>query len=25
VIFSAPKDYYIAGASKELPVENVTP
>ncbi|QEU96808.1 hypothetical protein [Streptomyces kanamyceticus] len=25
VLFSAPKDYYIAGASKELPVKNVTP
>ncbi|MFJ7073918.1 acyl carrier protein [Streptomyces sp. NPDC098781] len=25
VIFSAPKDYYIAGASRELPVKNVTP
>ncbi|MFI6007256.1 acyl carrier protein [Streptomyces sp. NPDC051243] len=24
VIFSAPKDYYIAGASKDLPVKNVT-
>lgn len=24
-IFSAPKDYYIAGASKDLPVRNVTP
>ncbi|QOV40587.1 acyl carrier protein [Streptomyces ferrugineus] len=25
VIFSAPKDYYVAGASKDLPVKNVTP
>lgn len=25
VLFSAPKDYYIAGASKDLPVKNVTP
>ncbi|GHE40763.1 hypothetical protein GCM10018785_07860 [Streptomyces longispororuber] len=25
VVFSAPKDYYIAGASKHLPVKNVTP
>ncbi|GHC68263.1 acyl carrier protein [Streptomyces flavofungini] len=24
VIFSAPKDYYIAGAGKDLPVKNVT-
>lgn len=24
VVFSAPKDYYIAGASKDLPVKNVT-
>ncbi len=24
VIFSAPKDYYIAGASKDLPVKNIT-
>ncbi|NUP22366.1 MAG: acyl carrier protein [Streptomyces sp.] len=25
VVFSAPKDYYIAGASRDLPVKNVTP
>jgi len=25
VLFSAPKDYYIAGASKDLPVKNVAP
>ncbi|GGV09330.1 acyl carrier protein [Streptomyces spectabilis] len=25
VLFSAPKDYYVAGASKKLPVKNVTP
>jgi hypothetical protein len=24
VVFSAPKDYYVAGASKDLPVENIT-
>ncbi|MFH8990423.1 acyl carrier protein [Streptomyces sp. NPDC017940] len=25
VLFSAPRDYYLAGASKDLPVKNVTP